>query len=78
MTQFTYNTDPSATDLILKFSTVIFELQKIDKKPEENNEIIAVQNENSQQSKPAYSLKTIALKMLALKVAAFLNWDLGK
>lgn len=74
-----YNlTDPSPSDLIVKFYSVIGELYKIEKKPEENNEGPPGLNDSLVPPKQISSLKVIALKMLALKVAAYLNWDLSK
>lgn len=70
--------DPSPSDLIVKFYSVIGELYKIEKKPEENNEGPPGHNENLTPPKQISSLKVVALKLLALKVAAFLNWNLSK
>ncbi|KAJ8928547.1 hypothetical protein NQ314_018885 [Rhamnusium bicolor] len=64
--------DPTATELITKFYDVVAETLRI--RPEaENGEIINVEPNGE---KPKHPAKNIALKILSLKVAAFLKWNL--
>ena len=62
------NPDPSPTDLIVKFLNV-------DKK----EEAIVLDDENGDcngHSAPKITKKSLSIKLLSLRVAAFLNWDL--
>lgn len=65
--------DPSATDLIKKFHEVIIE--DVQNKLEVTEEVV---NVDTPGDKPKDSAKSIALKILSLKVAAFLKWNKGK
>lgn len=66
-------TDPSPIELITKFYDVISETLKI--RPEiETGEIINIEPNGE---KPRHPAKNIALKILSLKIAAFLKWNLG-
>lgn len=70
---FFFVTDPSPIELITKFYDVISETLKI--RPEvETGEIINIEP-NGEKSR--YPAKNIALKILSLKIAAFLKWNLG-
>lgn len=70
--------DPSPNDLIIKFTNAIFDVQKIEnKRSDENGDLLSINMENIQQPKQNISIKSVALKMLALKVAAYLKWNLG-
>ncbi|XP_012265327.2 integrator complex subunit 8 [Athalia rosae] len=63
--------DPSPTDLMIKFMTINFEQRENDVKA-----IEADPNEPKQSTPHKWSLKNLALKILSLKVAAYLKWDL--
>lgn len=70
--------DPSATELIIKFLTISTE-QSTGREPEITVEI--VESEKPKEIVKPQSTKlnkrSRALKILALKIAAFLNWDLS-
>lgn len=68
------NPDPSPTDLITKFYDAIAMTlrNRIDS---ENVEPISVDGDN--EIKIKHPSKNIAMKILSLKVAAYLNWNLG-
>lgn len=64
--------DPSPTDLIIKFMTINLEQR-------DNNETKIVDIDGIETKQPApckWSHKNLALKILSLKVAAYLKWDL--
>ncbi|XP_023245256.1 integrator complex subunit 8 isoform X2 [Copidosoma floridanum] len=64
--------DPSATDLITKFITI-----NLEQTNEQNTKVIDVEcNDVKVNPTPKWSYKNIALKILSLKVAAYLKWDL--
>lgn len=69
-----YITDPSPVDLISKFYDVINETQR-NRLDLENNEVINLEPNDEKQKLPA---KTIALKILSLRVAANCNWHLSQ
>lgn len=76
--RFSLISDPSPNDLIIKFTNAIFDVQKIEnKRNDENGDLLSINMENLQQQKQNISIKSVALKMLALKVAAYLKWNLG-
>lgn len=62
------NPDPSPTDLIIKFLSV-------DKK-EETIVLNEENGENENHSVSKITKRSLAIKLLTLKVMAFLNWDL--
>ncbi|XP_058118359.1 integrator complex subunit 8 [Anopheles ziemanni] len=67
------NPDPSATDLITQFLTIAPESQ--------NQTDVSTPDPDGGPNKAEglkYSKKQLALKILALKVAAFIRWDLDK
>lgn len=64
--------DPSPIDLIAKFHEVI--LETLRNRPEIESDIINVE----QDVETKQLAKSLALKILSLKVAAFLKWNLGK
>lgn len=70
--------DPTPIELIHKFTLAIFESFKNDvKRPDvENCEASASNNECNPEQTTKFTKKTIALKILALKVAAYIKWDL--
>lgn len=65
--------DPSPTDLIVKFLSIAPEIKDIENKGNDT-EAIEVKKEDVVNKR---SLKNLALKILSLKVAAFLKWDLS-
>ncbi|XP_044263221.1 integrator complex subunit 8 [Tribolium madens] len=65
--------DPSPTELIAKFSDAIADTLRNRLETENGEMLIESMHENVKQ--PA---KNIALKILSLKVAAFIKWDLGQ
>lgn len=72
-----YILDPSPTELINKFTTAIFECAKNYVKRElENGEF--VYNIDISHEQNLNSRKMVALKILALKVAAYIKWNLSK
>lgn len=68
--------DPNATELITKFTTSVLDSIKNDVKliEDEQREGNA---ENLVDIKPRDTLKNLALKILSLKIAAHLKWNLG-
>ncbi|XP_046611926.1 integrator complex subunit 8 isoform X1 [Neodiprion virginianus] len=62
--------DPSPTDLIVKFMTINLEQRDSDVKT------VDVDTNEQMQNLNKWSLKNLALKILSLKVAAYLKWDL--
>ncbi|XP_033225261.1 integrator complex subunit 8 [Belonocnema kinseyi] len=63
--------DPSPTDLIIKFMTINNEQKDTEVKIIESESNDAIGN-----LPPNWSHKNLALKILSLKIAAFLRWDL--
>ncbi|XP_031784985.1 integrator complex subunit 8 isoform X1 [Nasonia vitripennis] len=62
--------DPSPTDLIIKFMTI---------NAEQNNEVKVIENDANEikiNVVNKWTYKNLALKILSLKVAAYLKWDL--
>lgn len=70
LTQFQ---DPSPTELISKFSDAISDTLR-NRLEADNGEVIVVESMQDNMKHPA---KNIALKILSLKVAAFIKWNLG-
>ncbi|GJQ85413.1 hypothetical protein Trydic_g23844 [Trypoxylus dichotomus] len=71
------NPDPSPVELINKFALAIFESFKNEvKRPEVEGCDPNVLNESNPEAPTKYTKKTVALKILALKVAAYIKWDL--
>lgn len=71
--------DPTPIELINKFTIAIFESFKNEvKRPEVEgcDPIILIGENNTERLTTKYSKKSIALKILSLKVAAFIKWDL--
>lgn len=72
--------DPTATDLITKFSSVMPPPQEANKIQNEANKPIDTENPGSPTlciiEAEKYSKKHLALKVLCLKVAATLKWNL--
>lgn len=66
-----YFTDPSPTDLIIKFMTI-----NSDQKETELKAIDTEANDVKSNGINKWSHKNLALKILSLKVAAYLKWDL--
>uniref|UniRef100_A0A182JBU6 INTS8 TPR repeats domain-containing protein n=1 Tax=Anopheles atroparvus TaxID=41427 RepID=A0A182JBU6_ANOAO len=69
----TSNPDPSATDLITQFLTIAPDGQSQNDVTTPDPEVGPFKAEGLK-----YSKKQLALKILALKVAAFIRWDLDK
>ncbi|XP_025991714.1 integrator complex subunit 8 [Solenopsis invicta] len=63
--------DPSPTDLIIKFMTINSDQKEVDPKA-----IDAEVNDVKSNGTNKWSHRNLALKILSLKVAAYLNWDL--
>nr|CAD7589445.1 unnamed protein product [Timema genevievae] len=69
------NPDPSPTDLIVKFLLIVPEQKEVEVKPNVEGEIVeAIKTEETTIKR---NRKSLALKILALKVAAYLKWDLS-
>nr|CAD7454749.1 unnamed protein product [Timema tahoe] len=66
---------PSPTDLIVKFLLIVPEQKEVEVKPNIEGEIVeAIKTEETTIKR---NRKSLALKILALKVAAYLKWDLS-
>lgn len=63
--------DPSSTDLIIKFITINSE-----QKENESKAMDTEPNDVKSNGVAKWSHRNLALKILSLKVAAYLNWDL--
>lgn len=61
--------DPSPTELISKFLAISADVSS-------SKEVILLDQDNERDDKPIPCRRSRGLKILALKVAAFLNWDL--
>ncbi|KAL3287790.1 hypothetical protein HHI36_002253 [Cryptolaemus montrouzieri] len=70
------NPDPTPIDLITKFFDVIHDTLRIQN--EADTETNSINNVDISQERPKHPAKNIALKLLSLKVAAYIKWDLGQ
>ncbi|XP_044746312.1 integrator complex subunit 8 [Coccinella septempunctata] len=71
------NPDPTPVELITKFFDVISESMKIQNESD-NGETNNMNTVDISSEKPKYSNKNIALKLLSLKIVAYIKWDLGQ
>jgi integrator complex subunit 8 len=71
---FFFGPDPSPTDLIVKFLSIAPDTKEAESKQSETESSESNKNEVPGTKR---SYKYLALKILALKVAAFLKWDLN-
>lgn len=71
------NPDPSPIELITKFFDVINDSMKIQNEAE-NSEANTANSVDISNEKRKYLNKNIALKLLSLKIAAFMKWDLSQ
>lgn len=75
--------EPSPTDLIIKFTNAVLDSIKnensgaaIKRNETEPSDLIENGNGEVMKSKPQDTLKNLALKILSLRIAAFLKWNL--